>query len=338
MAVYDVHGNQLSVSGEFISPEKYGAVGDGVTDDAQAIQSAFDESASRNIPVMFGYGNTYAIASTVTFRKRQAIYGNSSTIKAIRQMTNALVIQTETQHVTSSIGRGLLENVTIDCNALAQNGIYVQHATAFDLQNIDVLRFKGHGIHINSGFELFCNNIRLAVGGTTAIPSAIGTVGIYMDTYDSHFSNIVPINAEIGVVDKKGGNFYYGLHGWNTREDIMPTTIMVDLYGAGSFVNCYNDTNAIGVKVNGSFPVNIFGMKVLGNTSFMPSSVMGDVVPEVFHLTDSSATSRIKCYGLNFSSNLAYKFSNLSASSWSGFDWIKNNDSSITNLQNHPNA
>jgi hypothetical protein len=186
------------------------------------------------------------------------------------------------------------------------------------------------GLCIAAGFEIFCTNIRFAGSG------AVGTVGLYMDTYDSHFTNIVPINCEIGVVDKKGGNFYYGVHGWNTAAAIMPTSILFDAYGALSTVNCYNDCCAIGIKVNGSFPVNVFGMKILGSTNFMPSSVMGSVVPEAFHLTNAAATSRIKAYGIYFSANLTYKFSNLAASAWTGFSWLENNDTSIANLQNHP--
>lgn len=330
MAIYDIHGNEL-VSVEAVSPEKYGAVGDGVHDDTTALQEAFNESALKNIPVVFGYGRTYAVSATIQMTKRQNAYGNGSTIKAVASMENVFRINTETTHVTGSIGKGLFENITIDCNLLSQNGIYVQHATGFELQNIDVLRFTGHGIHVASGFEIFCTNIRLSVGG-----SAIGTVGLYIDTYDSHFTNIVPVNCETGVADKKGGNFYYGVHGWNTRADIMPTSIFFDVYGAVSLVNCCNDCCAIGIKVNGSFPVDVFGLKILGSTNFMPSSVMGDVVPEAFHLTNSAATSRIKAYGIFFSANLAYKFSNLDASAWDGFSWLENNDVSIANLQNHP--
>lgn len=335
MGIYDISGNKLIVD-TGCSPENYGAIGDGIHDDTSAIQAAFNESELLNIPVSFGFGKTYCISSTLNLKKRQNIYGNGSTIKATSAIADIIRINTETQHVTTSVGKGLLENITIDCNGVAQNGIYVQHATGFELQNIDVLRFTNHGIHIASGFEIFCTNIRLAVGGTSVIPNAIGTVGLYMDTYDSHFTNIVPINCEIGVVDKKGGNFYYGVHPWNTRSDIMPTSIMFDAYGALSAVNCYNDCCTIGIKVNGSFPVNVFGMKILGSTNFMPSSVMGSVVPEAFHLTNAAATSRIKAYGIYFSANLTYKFSNLAASAWTGFSWLENNDTSITSLQDHP--
>lgn len=329
MGIYDIGGNQLIV-GTGCTPENYGAIGDGVHDDTNAIQSAFNESESSNIPVSFGFGKIYCVSSTIYIKKRQNVYGNGSTIKAISTITDVIRINTETQHVIPSAGKGLLENLTVNCNGMAQNGVYVQHATGFELQNLDILKFTNHGLHISSGFELFCTNIRLQTNGT------VGTVGIYMDTYDSHFTNIVPINCETGITDKKGGNFYYGVHGWNTEAAIMPTSILFNAYGALSTVNCYNDCCAIGIKVNGSFPVNVFGMKILGSTNFMPASVMGSVVPEAFHLTNAAATSRIKAYGIYFSANLTYKFSNLAASAWTGFSWLENNDTSITDLQNHP--
>lgn len=331
--IYDLNGNLLQLP-DGITPEKYGAVGDGLTDDTTAIQSALSEAATKNETVVFGYGKTYAVSSTLNITKRNTIHGNGSIIKAISSMSDVLHIKTETEHVPTSIGRGVLQNLTIDGNKLASNGIYVEHATGYNMQDIDVLRFLSHGIHIASGFEIFCNNIRFSTGLGNI--SAIGTVGLYMDTYDSHFSNIVPINTELGVVDKKGGNFYYGVHGWNTNAEIMPTSVLFDVYGPVWATNCYVDCCAIGFRINGDYPINAYGLKILGSTKFMPSSVMGNVTPKVFELASSANTARIKAYGIVFSANLSYLFSNRAASAWTGFDWRTNNDTSITNLGECP--
>lgn len=332
--IYDIDGNVISsVAG--IKPEKYGAVGDGVTDDTQAIQSALYEAAAKNETVSFGYGKKYAVSSTLNVVKRFNIYGNGSIIIATAEMSDVLRIKTETAHVPVSLGRGILENLTIDCNNLATNGIYVEFATGYNIQDIDVLRFVSHGIHVASGFEIFCNNIRLSTR-KSGEPTAVGTVGLYIDTYDSHFSNIAPINCEIGVVDKRGSNYYYGIHGWNTRADIMPTSVLFDVYGPIFAVNCCDDCCTIGFRINGNFLVNAYGLNILGSTGVMPSSVMGDVTPKVFELASSANTSRIKVYGMVFAGDVSYSFSNRAASAWTGFDWRKNNDYSITNLSECP--
>lgn len=332
--IYDIDGNVIS-SEAGITPEKYGAVGDGVTDDTQAIQSALYEAATKNETVSFGYGKKYAVSSTLNVVKRHNIYGNGSIIVATNAMADVLRIKTETTHSITSLGRGVLENLTIDCDNLATNGIYVEHATGFSFQDIDVLRFVSHGIHVASGFEIFCNNIRLATR-KTGEPTAVGTVGLYIDTYDSHFSNIVPVNCEIGIVDKKGANFYYGVHGWNTRADIMPTSILFDVYGPIWAVNTYDDCCTTGFRINNNYPVNAYGLRILGSTGVMPASVMGDVTPKVFELASSANTSRIKVYGMVFAGDVSYLFSNRAASAWTGFDWRKNNDISITHLDECP--
>lgn len=332
--IFDISGNLLSTN-DGITPEMFGAVGDGVADDTTAIQRAFTEAAEKNETVVFGYGKKYAVSSTLNVTKRHNIQGNGAIIIAQAAMGDVIRINTGTKHVTSVIGKGLLNNLTIDGNKLAQNGIYVQHATGFSLQNLDVLRFLSHGIHIASGFELFCDNIRLSTGLGKGY-TTIGTVGIYMGTSDSHFSNIVPINTEIGIVDKKGANFYYGIHPWNTEAEIIPTSIMFDVYGPIWAVNCYNDTCAVVFRVNGDCPINAYGLKIFVNSDFMTPSVMGDVTPKVFELASSAHTQRIKVYGMEFTGRLTYAFSNRAASGWKGFDWRKNNDISITSLGECP--
>jgi hypothetical protein len=69
----------------------------------------------------------------------------------------------------------------------------------------------------------------------------------------------------------------------------------------------------------------------------MNATVMGDVVPKVFNLASSASTARIKSWGMVVDNkNLPYLFSNRASSAWTDFDWRKNNDTSITRLDECP--
>lgn len=333
--VYDITGNPLY--SEAITPEQFGAIGDGSTDDTTAIQAALSASATQNKPVALGSGKTYAISNTLTITKRQDIYGNGAVIKAITALTDVVRINTETSHFPISIGKGLITNLTIDANGLANNGIYVQYSAGYQIQNVDIGKVLQHGIYIAAGFEIFCNNVRVS-SGVLDLESPIyaNVIGIYVNTSDCHFSNIVTVNVKTAIVVKKSLNMFDFIHCWNTWASIMPTTTMFDTYESIIATNCYCDCCTTAVKIHGNVPAYFYGFYHLNYTRFMPASVMGSVVPEFFNLDSSANPSRIKGYGIVVSGNVTTKFSNKEASVWTDFDWINNNDTSLNNLTNHP--
>jgi hypothetical protein len=63
-----------------ITPEMYGAIGNGIADDTEAIQDALDASNLLGLPLFFGQGKQYLISSTLIYYHNQEIYGNNSTL------------------------------------------------------------------------------------------------------------------------------------------------------------------------------------------------------------------------------------------------------------------
>lgn len=327
MDLYDVNGNILTVGG--ITPEQYGAKGDGTTDDTTAVQAAFTASSSQNAPVVFGYGKTYAVSSAITMTKRQDVYGNGSVIKATASMDKVLVINTENQHAPASLGKGLLTNLTVDCNQIANNGIYVQYSAGFAIQNVDVMSPVQNGIYLYSGFEIFCTNCRVSNG-------TANTVGFNIQTSDCHFTDIVTVNVGTGVLVAKDSNFFERVHCWNTETSIVPTSIMFDVRANVYIFNSYADTCATCVKVTGAKFVFVNGLKIYATSTFMPSSIMTGITPYLFYMGTSASTSKVKGFGILYSSNIQFAFSNKSASSWTGFSWQENNDTTLTNMSAVP--
>ena len=66
-----IDGGGSSADLYYVTPEEYGAVGDGVTDDSQAVQDACDAGYA----VYFASGKTYYLASTVTIDHDCHLFG-----------------------------------------------------------------------------------------------------------------------------------------------------------------------------------------------------------------------------------------------------------------------
>lgn len=74
MSVYNYQGNEIETN-THVTPQMFGAKGDGVTDDTAAFQAAID--SAHNVYVPLGDGQVYIITDTLVFSKiRQIIYGD----------------------------------------------------------------------------------------------------------------------------------------------------------------------------------------------------------------------------------------------------------------------
>ena len=83
MAIYDIRGNELVSGGggvDGITPEQYGAVGDGAHDDAAALQAATDAAAAQGKALVLGRGKTYRIKTFWNIPGNSLIEGSGAVI------------------------------------------------------------------------------------------------------------------------------------------------------------------------------------------------------------------------------------------------------------------
>ena len=319
------------ISTGVITPEEYGAKGDGVTDDTTAIQTALNNAANKNCSITFGSGKIYCISSTLSVTKRFPIYGNNAVIIVTSDIDKAILIHTQDSQSPWSPGIGLINDLTINCNNKANIGIYCEYSWEYYINNVDIGKAKTRGISLNGGCEWFLNNIRI----NTVLDTDVGT-GIYVATSDSHFANIVVINARIGMSVRNGLTSIYGLHVWNTTASIVKNSVMAEIFNSPvQLSNCYSDTCASTIKINGSQFVTITGLMVHFNRSYINSSIMDGNNIYLFELVNNASPSRVKGSGISATdtaSGLGAIFSNIAKSNWTNYDWRKNNDPSLVNL------
>lgn len=79
MSIYTYQGTEIPTASEFVSVKDFGAVGNGLTDDAAAIQSALDSLKDSGGIIIFPVG-TYLIKSAVLFYSNQTLWFESGAV------------------------------------------------------------------------------------------------------------------------------------------------------------------------------------------------------------------------------------------------------------------
>lgn len=124
-SLYNLEGSMITES--FITPEMYGALGDGTTDDSTAIQSALDVGGL----IVFKTGVVYKIAQTLRIKKNTVIDLNGAVINSTNKHLLYNFVSTDT--FTGYNGNG---NITIKNGTIIGGAISFAHGKSIFLENI----------------------------------------------------------------------------------------------------------------------------------------------------------------------------------------------------------
>lgn len=209
----------------YLTPEMYGAVGDGTTDDRDALIDLFDASNTLGIPVDFGskvYASSAKIAKTWT--RTPVIRGAGGTIKCIAPSAIECVLEFTVDEFGVDI-RGL----TIDADLKAYNGL-ICYNTNSGMAAADIGDFVSHdltvknvyrsGTAFSGGFALrisggyrkvhlirpSIDKVLLAAGAGT--PSVVGVAGIAIIASGTAESRQIIIDDPY-IVDVKSEDISY---------------------------------------------------------------------------------------------------------------------------------
>ena len=154
-----------------VTPEQFGAQGDGTTDDTAAVQAALD-SLSPGGTLLLADGRTYRHATVVrvtqpgvTIRGTGTMLAGAEAESAVYLAADDITVDGPTFAVAGTTGRWVafeqmklrlgrfdgitVRNVTVSGSAAA--GIYVGGATHFELSGVTVRDTRADGIHITGG-------------------------------------------------------------------------------------------------------------------------------------------------------------------------------------------
>lgn len=211
-----------------ISPEMFGAKGDGVTDDTQAIKDMISYAEtltpvySEKIPCMdyryvnFDFTGLYAVSEPIVFTSTIFLTLRNLKLKAIGEFSNFALL---TLHGVSR--NFTIDNCVIDCNYLSDRGIMVTDYTiGSNISNVYIGKFRRCGFEaVNNGYEIKFSNIKIEQRTwEETIPEGIEEgYGIKTSSgqQDYKFENVI-VNycKSYGFYCEGGTNFFANVHVW----------------------------------------------------------------------------------------------------------------------------
>lgn len=184
---------------EYVTPEMFGAVGDGVTDDSTAITNALKEGKTVLL------SGTYAVGSTIS-GSTQKIIGNNTKIVLLNDIDTVFTL-TGTQHFSG---------VSFDCNNKGVGScVYVSNTDSIELADIKIQNVKdmrnNKTSHLIYVFQVPTVNIHdvviencLHLGNGTVTDNGGAIYGIFVNHNEKHCTIENVVGKEIHNIDANG--------------------------------------------------------------------------------------------------------------------------------------
>lgn len=284
----------------FVTPEMFGAVGDGATDDTIAIQNAIENN--KNLPIILS--KEYKV-STVTCKKPIQLVGGTLVSDTI-----PLIIET---HLTDCKLRGITcKGTTISLHIKDANHLTIEGCTFINGEN---------------GVKVERPAVEVIMRGCY-IKSEKGNngIGLNIDAGDGEYSNITIVNYK-KAIRAAGYNVFNTIHGWIWDNTICRNSIFFEAMwkSEATVANSFSDSYDIGYRL---LDVNNF---VVDNPNFYWNETIfpGDITPTLFSFYQITDAQNVWIKSIKSSyGNKKFYFSSLGETLTNlNYDSLKMNDS-----------
>ena len=272
----------LLVPNGYITPEMFGASGDGVTDDTVSIQNCIDAAMSNGRTIKCYSGKTYLITSAININNRLNIDINKSIIlctsdTAFNITMPSIIDYTETEKN--------IFNMNVKYTGTSGGTI------GFNIINGNFTEFTGSinnfetAIKITGGAECSFKNISI-VGNNSA-----NCYGIYCTTSDLFFEDIIMKDCTVGFLNS-GTNTLINYHPWLSKA----FNNSIGLKHTGGVLLCVNyiaDSYQYAVSKSNLSKLSLINFRSIFNTDYYT----GDYnAPVIFHTEEDVIGSNVYQY------------------------------------------
>lgn len=287
-----------------VYPEQFGCKGDSVTDDTQGLQAAIDFCKANNRMLVSEKGKVYGITAPLDLsvpHEMQLDFGGA-VLLAKCPMEYMVKYDNGTDFATSH--SNIINNLVLDCQGQS-GGIYCENAIKTSFNFLMIRNCSKKAFASKSGYEIFLTNSHIHCTGDE------GTYGIYVEHGDSHYDNIVVIDAQTAVYQRTAGvNFYDKIHAWLYNR--VKGSIFFDVNGLALLNQCYCDTAEKGYNIHGFSILKLVNCQHYNNPECYDSP--NAAILFCFEDEEFAKSSDITCTNCDFNSGGIQEFLSNSAS------------------------
>ena len=254
--------NDLSSLYWCVTPEMFGAVGDGVTDDSNAVSTAITFCKNHNKILCGKTGSIYGITYTIDFSNLDVSF-NRARIKALSSIQWLIKVN----HTDYSAH--IVQNLVVDCNNGA-GGIRYELAAHDTLNNVSIVNCNQTALRVESGGGLLAHDCYIY--GTTASTSQ----GISISTSDCNFEQIIIKDCHTGI-RCAGTNKFTCVHAWMSHN-CDDTVCFYHTSGNTTLVECTLDTYRTAIHRNTDAVLEVIGCTYYINSILWDSTQTPRVV------------------------------------------------------------
>lgn len=237
----------------FVTPEMFGAKGDGVADDTNAIQSAFDSGKIIFIP-----NGTYAISQPIEIKHDVHVVCDAQCqIKPIANMDALVKVGVTIDDFTNPVFTGLVKvlwngGTLWGANAgyVVTDVIYTEKTYHCKFTNVTVVNVTTNGIHIAGAIGAYCLFDNCVVRGI----HGNGQRGFFIERSDQIITNCSVVDCLHGFETNANSVLFDKCTAWMSTDTNWTNTICFYLGGAfNRITNCIIDTMFYGIRFKSDF-------------------------------------------------------------------------------------
>jgi hypothetical protein len=299
---------------------KYGATGDGTTDDATAVNAAGSAAASAGGVVHFPPG-TYVVGARVELRTNVAFRGSGVGVTTIKLAASTAAAA---MGCGSAVTDCVVEDLTIDGNKANQSsssavGVSASLCTRLTVRNVRVKDTYGRGVTLFQCTDSVVRACHFDSTGSAQTTNGTGaSIQFLACTRCSAVDNYVASANDCGIM--------LGNTGSNVGAKVIGNTVRATYYigiagGTGNADATFNDNKVIDCTGNGIDVGNVAGCAVNGNTvEGCGGGIIGDGASNVVCCGNSviATTSTGSRDGIHFVYSSTIKDINLRGNNVSG--------------------
>lgn len=267
----------------YVTPEMFGAKGDGVTDDTAALQQMFSQAGINNQAIKLGNSKTYLVSNTLRYdvsrsnfdgnfatikvsdscqKQDETYYGSEPKVTGLWSLNSVITVNIKSGN-DAKYNIGSFNKLIIDCNnGLAKHGLKIENEGKTNYAHIMVRNPALYGIRSYGGNEAtfsFINGTRsgiseaakdLITGGYRKGDERLLSTMLFLGCADTYVTDSISVDFESGFLTGGADNHFNRCHAccaYNTNIMSHSTSFTV-WGGVATFSQCMIDSTKYGFK------------------------------------------------------------------------------------------